>query len=208
MNNIFENITFIEQKKLLKLLEMNISFYKEKEKVPSIINNDLIAVIIGGSVEISKTDYNGNKIIVDELYENGMFGKMFLHNFDETTIISKEVTEVLYIDYENVLNFENSNYKYYNQFIKNLLKLTNHSIKEKNERIEILTKKTIRDKLLEYLYIEAKKHGSKNIYLPFSFTDLAYFLATDRSALSREFNNLKKEGFITSSGRKITIINY
>ena len=77
---------------------------------------------------------------------------------------------------------------------------------EKNERIEILTKKTIRDKLLEYFNIYRKKHASKIIYLPFSFTDLADFLAVDRSAMTRELKNLKEEGFIETKGRRITLL--
>ena len=77
---------------------------------------------------------------------------------------------------------------------------------EKNDRIEILTKKTIRDKLLEYFNIYSKKHGTRVIYLPFSLTDFADYLAIDRSAMSREMKNLKDEGFIDSKGRKITLL--
>lgn len=208
MEKIFKNISFQEQKKLLKLLEMSVINYPENTIIPSMINDDIVGIIINGSIELSKIDLNGNKIIVDELLENGIIGKIFFNNSDNTEIKTKENTEMLYLDYENVLNFENANLKYYNQFIKNLLEITNIIINNKNERIEILTKKTIRDKLLEYLFIEAKKYGSKHIYLPFTYTDLADYLSVDRSALSRELNNLKKDGFIESKGRKITLINY
>lgn len=208
MEIIFKNISFLEQKKLLKSLEMRISSYPENIKIPSTINEDMIGLIICGSIEISKIDYNGNKIIIEELFENGIVSKNFLNSTEDVKIKTTSETEILFLDYENIFRFENSNLRYYNQFIKNLLEITNNIIKEKNERIEILTKKTIRDKLLTFLYIEARKHGSKNIYLPFSFTDLAYFLSVDRSALSREVNNLKKEGFISTKGRIITLINY
>ena len=108
-------------------------------------------------------------------------------------------------DYYQILN-KNSKSKYYNQFIKNLLEIIVNSINEKNNRIEILTKKTIRNKLLEYFRIVSSKNNSKNIYLPFTFTDLADFLAIDRSAMSRELKYLKEEGFIEIKNKRITLL--
>ena len=48
--------------------------------------------------------------------------------------------------------------------------------------------------------------GSKIIYLPFSFTDLADYLAVNRSAMSREISNLKEEGLIEVNGKKIKLL--
>ena len=79
-------------------------------------------------------------------------------------------------------------------------------INEKNNRIEILTKKTIRNKLLEYFKMMTKRSGSKHIYLTLSFTELAEYLAVDRSAMSRELKNLKDEGFIEVKNKKITLL--
>ena len=67
----------------------------------------------------------------------------------------------------------------------------------KNERIEILTQKTIRNKLLEYFRIEALKNRSKIIYLKSTWQDLADYLAIDRCAMTRELKYLKEEGFIS-----------
>ena len=92
----------------------------------------------------------------------------------------------------------------YNRFLKNLLDIVTQRIQEKNERIEILTKNTIRNKLLEYFHIYSKKHGTKYVYLPFTFSDLADYLAVDRSAMSRELKYLKEEGFIEVKGKRIT----
>lgn len=74
-----------------------------------------------------------------------------------------------------------------------------------NEKLEVLAKRSIREKLLEYFNILAKKQNKKNITLPFSFTDLADYLSIDRSAMMREVKNLKDEGFIDTNKRKITL---
>ena len=77
---------------------------------------------------------------------------------------------------------------------------------ELNTRIELLTKKNIRDKLLSYFDIISRKRLSKKFTLPFSLTDLADYLSVDRSAMMRELSHLKEEGFIDKKGKKITLL--
>jgi len=87
-----------------------------------------------------------------------------------------------------------------------MLQLLSNKLKNMNERIEVLTKRTIREKLLEYFSILSKKKVSKSFLLPFSFTDLADYLSIDRSAMMRELKNLKEDGFIESKGKRITLL--
>lgn len=82
--------------------------------------------------------------------------------------------------------------------MKNTIKL--------NTRIEILSKKNIRDKLLTYFKLISSKNFSKTFTLPFSLTDLADYLSVDRSAMMREISHLKEEGFIEKKGKKITLL--
>ena len=77
-----------------------------------------------------------------------------------------------------------------------------------NNRIEILTNKTIRNKLLAYFKIVSKRNNSKIIYLPYNYTDLADYLAIDRSAMYRELKNLKEEGLIEIKDKKIRLKFY
>ena len=88
----------------------------------------------------------------------------------------------------------------------NLLKIISQKIQENNERIEILTNKTIRDKLLAYFRNNTKNSNNRIVYLPFTLTDLADYLAVNRSAMSRELKNLKDEGFIEIKNKKIKLL--
>ncbi len=207
MRQPFDNINKQEKQNLLKDLEANsITFEKNELVLKKVKNNNFIGIIIYGLIQIIKTDYNGNRIIIEELEENEIFGsKISSLNNAEYSIITKEDTKIIIFDYYQILN-KNSKSKYYNQFIKNLLEIIVNSINEKNNRIEILTKKTIRNKLLEYFRIVSSKNNSKHIYLPFTFTDLADFLAIDRSAMSRELKYLKEEGFIEIKNKRITLL--
>ena len=207
MHKLFNKIKSKDQKKLLKLLETSILKFKKDVTIFSNIQGNIIGIILEGSAQIIRTDYNGNRTIIEELEEESVFGTAisFLYS-DECQIITKEDTKVLLIDYDLIITKENNNYSYYNQFVKNLLEITTNIIEEKNDRIEILTKKTIRDKLLEYFRIYSKKRGTKVIYLPFTLTDFADYLFVDRSAMQRELKYLKEEKFIETKGRKINLL--
>lgn len=206
MKQLFSKISVKDRDKLLKSLESNTLNFKKNTTILSTLEDNVIGIILEGYAQIIRTDYNGNRTIIEDLEEGMIFGSAISSlASNECNIITKEDTTILLIEYDRILNSTN-NCSYYNQFIKNLLDITTSMIDEKNERIEILTKKTIRDKLLEYFNITSKKHGSKIIYLPFSFTDLADYLAVDRSAMSRELGYLKEEGFIENKGRRITLL--
>lgn len=208
MTYLFNQISEGNKAKLLRILEADTLSFKKDSPILSIIKNDnFIGIILTGCIQIIRTDHNGTRTIIEELEENDVFGRAIssLKN-NEYDIITKEDTEIILIDYKNIINFSDNNKSFYNQFIKNLLEITTAKIEAKNERIEILTKKTIRNKLLEYFSIISKKHGSKYIYLPFTFTDLADYLAIDRSAMSRELRYLKEEGFIEIKGKRITLL--
>ena len=206
MKKLFNNISKNERKKLLKLFEAHTLNYKKDIPILTSIKEDIIGIIISGKVQIIRTDYNGNRTIIEELEEESLFGTLISSlSSSECEIITKEDTKILLIEYNRILNTE-CNLPYYNRFIKNLLEIATSTINDKNKRIEVLTKKTIRDKLLEYFNNNASNNEKRILYLPFSYTDLSDYLAVDRSAMSREIKNLKEEGFIKTKGRIITLL--
>ena len=208
MVNLFDNINEKNKEKLLKLLEADIFIFKKNTTILSTIKNEnIIGIVVHGNIQIIQNDYNGNRIIIEKLSENSIFGTMFSSiSNKEYDIVTKEDSKIIIIEYNRIIENTYNNYSFYHQFIQNLLQILSNKITEKNNRIEILTKKTIRNKLLEYFKIVSKKNHSKNIYLPFTLTELADYLAIDRCAMSRELKNLKEEGFIEIKSKKITLL--
>lgn len=205
--NPFYNIDEASKIKLLKYLEaQTYKFNKNEEILKKISNRNFIGIITEGLIQIVKTDYNGNRTIIEELTVNDIFGTRIssLSN-TEYTVNTKDITEIIIIDYKQLIQSKDTS-DYYNRFIKNILEIIIQTVNDKNDRIEILTKKTIRNKLLEYFRIVSDKNKSKNIYLPFTFTDLADYLAIDRSAMTRELRYLKEEGFIEIKNKRITLL--
>lgn len=203
----FDNITIKNKEKLLKTVHSYTVNYTENKKIMELFrDDDEFGIITKGYVQIRKITNNGNIIIIDELEEDNLISSsLFYTKSDEYEIIAKEPTQLLVFSYSEVINLDISD-KYYIQFIKNLFKIINSKIIERNERIEIISKKNIREKLLEYFNINSRKSGSRYIYLPFNFSDLANYLSVDRSAMSRELSYLKEEGFIEVKGKRISLL--
>ncbi len=208
MNSPFEDLTKFQINKLYDLLGVHIyKFSKSQEILPTIKNGNIIGIILEGSAQIKNIEYNGNEIIIENLETNSVFGtNISLTNNENYEIIAKENTQVVVIDYEKLINPNNLNHNYFNIFLKNLFDITNEKIKEKNERIRVLEKKQIRDKLLEYFEIEYKKSYLKRIYLPCSLKDLADYMGVNRSAMFRELKHLKEDHLIEVKGNRITLL--
>lgn len=204
----FEGLTKLQIGKLLVLLGVHRYRYaKGEELIPTIKNDNIIGIILDGFAQIMNIEYNGNETVQENIGKYSVFGTNFsATNSENCQIIAKEDTEVLIIDYAKLMKPENLTHNYFNIFLSNLFDIMNTKFKETNERVKVLEKKQIRDKLLEYFEIEHKKTRSKNIYLNFALKDLADYLAVDRSAMFRELKHLKDDKLIEVDGRKIKIL--
>ena len=208
MISLFKDITPDNKSKLLKLLETSNFTYQKGVNIAYLFKDkESIGLVIDGSLDIIRIDYNGTRTIIETIYEDEILGTSLTSLLsNDYEIITREDTKILWLDYKVILGINDIKYSYYNQFIKNLLMIALEKNTLKNERIEILTQKTIRNKLLEYFRIEALKNRSKIIYLKSTWQDLADYLAIDRCAMTRELKNLKEEGFISVKGRVITLL--
>lgn len=206
--NVFDKISEKSQEKILKTLrgyEVNIS--KDKKIVDYFNDDDEIGIIKEGHIQVIQNNYNGTKKVINDLKENDLIGCKFTYlKNDEYEIVAKDNSKLIIISYSEIKNIDDVTDKNFNQFIRNLLFITNEILESRIERIEVLTQKTIRSKLLEYFNMYSKKNGSRYIYLPFNFSDLATYLAVDRSAMTRELGYLKEEGFISVKGKRITLL--
>lgn len=207
MDELFNNISELDKAKILSDLEVQTLFFKKNKIILSNIREEnIIGVVIDGYLQIVKNNYNGTKTIIEDLKRNSIFTTKasFISN-NEYNVITKEDSKIMLIDFENVLNYV-KNTNYFIIFLKNLLKIMSDKNEESNERVQILSNSSIRNKLLSYFKIMSKRNKSKIIYLPFNFTDLADYLAINRSAMTRELKLLREEGFIEINNKKIKLL--
>lgn len=202
MNNTFINVLKENPNyhKYLKKIK-----YKKGQLITNYIKNrNQLCIIEKGTADLMRHDYNGNKVIVDRYYENDLFGELFydITTNNELFVIAKEETVIYELNYvlmQQLNNYEDI-YKVLNDLF--LQKIINH-----NTKIELMTKTTIRDKLLFYFEMLSRKNmNNKKIKLPFSYTDLAAYLSINRSSMMREISILIEEGFIQKDKKSITLL--
>jgi len=167
-----------------------------------------MCILLFGEADLIRYDFNGNKTIIGQFSNNDIFGEAFYpaNTNNELFVLAKKDCEVLFFIYDDVMTKCKSNCSFHEELTSKLQLLIMKRIISLNTRVELLTKKNIRDKLLSYFDLLSSKKLSKTITLPLSLTDLADYLSVDRSAMMRELSHLKEEGFIEKNGHKIKLL--
>ena len=75
-------------------------------------------------------------------------------------------------------------------------------------KIEILAERGLRDRIMVYMHVLAKKAGSNKISIPMSREQLAQYLRVNRSALSNELSKMRQEGLIDFTRHDYTLHYY
>ncbi len=207
MAKLFDDISLTNKGKLLKLLQTHTFTFKSGKTILTPMKGEnIIGIVAEGSVMIVQNNYNGEKIIIEKADKDDILGTMFLPiASDDYDIITLEDSKITIIDFKNIVNNSFYHYSYYHRFVSNLLNIVYDKLKEKNERIHLLSQKTIRNKLLEYFKLKTENRITKNIYLPYTYTELANYLGVDRSAMYRELKHLQEENLIEIKNKKITL---
>ena len=182
--------------------------YSEGEIITNFIEKrNQIYFLTSGYADLIRFDKNGNEELVFPFTKEDIFGEMFyaIHHNSEFSIIARTECSVFYFNYDDFV-FNTKRTKDYQIVLQNLFLLLSYKVVDLNDRIEILNKHSIREKLLSYFDHLALHSLQKKIYIPFSYTELATYLNINRSAMTRELKNLEEEGFIIRSGNKITLL--
>ena len=209
VKSIFEGIEEEDIKKILKCFDAKTrTFKKDRTIVTNIINIKMIGIILEGTANVERYDDNGKRSIIEKVEKNSVFGEVFSRLGSDISVIATSDCEVLFIEYEHLIKRCKKGCIYHSILTNNVLQLLSKKIVDLNKRLEILSKRTIRDKLLSYFELLANNNPKRSFNLPFTYTDLADYLSIDRSAMMREIKNLKEEGFIETNGKKITLKSY
>ena len=153
---------------------------------------------MNGSADLIRYDFNGNQTIVEKYKEYDVFGEIFyrININNELFVKAREKSKILMFNYDIFEKKCKKNCKFHEDLLISLPSLVLTKVSDLNLRIELLSQKTIRDKILSYFRILSENNFSKTFTLPFSLTDLADYLSIDRSAMMREIKILKEDGII------------
>lgn len=160
-----------------------------------------VGLLLTGRAEISHGDCYGNKNIMATVFESELFAEAFAAA--ETPHIPMTVTaltecEYLTIPYIRIISPCCNACGFHTKLIGNLLKITASKNLLLTKKIEIISKRTTKEKLLSYLSFEAEKQGKNEFTIPFDRQGLADYLGAERSALSAVISALRDEGILES----------
>lgn len=158
-----------------------------------------IGIVLSGSVQMIRVDYYGNRSLVSEVGPSETFGEAFACaevSAIPVTVIANEPAEVMLIDCNHILHACENNCGFHQQLIFNLMK--NLAVKnlQFHQKLEIISKRSTREKLMTYLMFQAKRVNSNRFEIPFDRQELADYLEVERSGLSVQISKLREEGVI------------
>lgn len=162
-----------------------------------------VDVVLFGTVQIIREDYLGNRSVIAILQPGEMFAEVFsCAGFATMPVSAVALTdcEVLLLDCRRVFNSCTNACHFHNQLLKNLLQGMAQKNLELTKKIRYMSKKTTKEKLLAYLFDQAKQQGSSEFVIPHNRQSLADYLGVERSAMSAEISKLKKSGQIDTHG--------
>ena len=162
-----------------------------------------MGLLLSGGAQIVKED------IVARIEPAEMFGESFACAqlaAIPVSVVATEDSEVLLMDCQRLLTTCSNSCEFHNKLIFNLLKVVATKNLMFNQKIEITSKRTTREKLMTYLNLQAKNYGSNSFTIPYDRQELADYLEVDRSGLSAEISKLRKEGILESEKNKFILL--
>lgn len=203
----------IEDEKLLTMLNCLgakvVSFDKKYTVLAEGTPAKYIGIVLTGSAQILQIDYYGNRSILGNVGPSEVFNEAFACAETKAipvTVIANEPSEIMLIDCSHILHTCQNNCGFHQQLIFNLMKDLAGKTIMFHQRIEITSKRTTREKLMAYLFLQAKKADSPIFTIPFDRQELADYLDVDRSGLSAEISKLKNEGIINCSRSRFELL--
>lgn len=207
-SKLFEGV---DEKDLEALLKCISSTFKDFSKGEYIFDGDGVAdvgLILTGSAHIVKNDFWGNSSILSNLEPGDIFGESYAYaNYfaDGISVIAVENSSIMFFDINNISIFCQKSCEFHNKLIKNMLSILALKNIMFTKKIDHMSKKTIREKILSYLSAESIKSGSDSFQIAYNRQELADFLSVDRSALSNELGKLRDDGVLTFHKNKFTL---
>ncbi|MBE7711149.1 MAG: Crp/Fnr family transcriptional regulator [Cyanobacteria bacterium SIG31] len=206
---VFFGLSEDELKEMLACFNARVKIFEDGERVirqGDVVKN--IYLVLDGAVNIEKDSYWGRRIIISQLGINDNIALAFVASKNvESSIDAVAVgkAKLLILTYEKCTTMCQNVCTKHKNLINNLFEILSKENIELLQKIENISQKTIREKLLTYLSNEARRNKSNIFEIPFNRQDLADYLNIDRSAMSFELSKMQKDGLIKFEKNKFML---
>ena len=207
---LFSDITPENLLAMLGCLGASLKTYKKGDFIFSEGDSaGVFGIVLTGRAQIIRVDFYGNRSIVATIEPSQLFGESFACAgvpAMPVDVVAAEDCAALMIDARRITRTCASSCAFHSQIIFNLLRVVATKNLIFNQKNEITSRRTTREKLMAYLASEAKKHNSSEFDIPYSRQELADYLEVDRSGLSAEIGKLTRENIITCTRSHFKIL--
>ena len=168
-----------------------------------------LGMVLTGAVRLEREDYYGNRSIVAHMGPPQLFGEAYACAHVSAMPISAVAdteSRVLLMDCRRITTTCSSACSFHSRIIFNLLGLVAANNLVFDQKIQITSQRTTREKLMAYLLHQAKLHGSDTFTIPYDRQALADYLEVDRSAMSNELGKMRDDGLIEFEKNRFTLL--
>ena len=158
-----------------------------------------LGIVLSGAVRMERQDYYGNRSIVAYIGEGELFAETYACaglSALPISIVADVSSQVLLIDCRRIIVTCSHSCSFHNRIIHNLLYLVATKNLLFDRKLQVIAKRTTREKLMAYLLDRMKTVNSPSFTIPYDRQELADYLEVDRSGLSAEISKLRKEGVL------------
>lgn len=158
-----------------------------------------IGILLSGVVDMIKEDFWGNKTLLVRMHKDELFGETFACGTDTRSIVSfvvSEDAEILFIPFNKVMHTCSMTCVFHHRLIENMIRIIANKSRDLMHKVDVISKKTLREKILTYLSLQAQTSSSHYFEIPLGRVELAEYMCADRSALTRELAKMKADGVI------------
>ncbi|MBO5197725.1 MAG: Crp/Fnr family transcriptional regulator [Lachnospiraceae bacterium] len=158
-----------------------------------------VGILLTGAAQLVREDYYGNRSIMARIEPTDLFGESFACAGIPAlpvSVAASEDCQVMLIDCRRITMSCTNACAFHSRMIYNLLQVVSKKNLAFHQKLEILSQRTTREKLMTYLLAQAKLHHSNTFTIPYDRQSLADYLGVERSAMSAEISKLRRDGVI------------
>ncbi len=207
---LFEGISLQDRRALLACMGYRVKTFSKGSFVALEDENiNQIGIILSGTVDMVKEDLWGNRTMLLRLKKNEVFGETFACGEEQNsavTFVASQSAEILFMPFCRVMRSCTMSCEFHHRISGNLVGIMANKNRELMRKVEVVTKRTTREKLLAYLSIQGQLQGTSTFDIPLSRVELAEYLCVDRSAMSRELMKMKQDGLIEYEKNRFTML--
>lgn len=162
-------------------------------------------LVLSGAVTVAMEDIDGREMLLSHVAPGSTFGESlcYLRETAPITIAALSDARVLWLRADRLRERAETPLEQTLQ-ARFTAMLARRTLKM-NDRIQILSRGSIRQKLNAFFTECARDAGSPAFAVPFDRAGMAAYLGVDRSALSRELSRMRDEGLLTFSKNQFAL---